>query len=313
MRRLIHREKVARVLCSVQHEYMLVFLGINFYMKNMSPMPTLSIALRIKAGRIPVRWEVRESRLAEIRDDKGKVLSKAKRERVFCPQVEATKWGDDVEVGEIEDPIDKRAELFRLFNGDRTEGAALKFLNSIGAWRIVDGDPALRSSYRGTFANIAFGHRYALGVRVLETTLDEMLGDIERWRKLINALRNPARLKAHYKEPPAIDARPADHFSFAVESSVTNTLPVSLEWSGKYPHAVIETLSAWELMSAAAWADVVGGLKLQVCAECKTPFTSPRKKKHCLWECGHRAAVRGYKQREAAKKKSKALRKGVGR
>src|SRR6266700_2294365 len=82
------------------------FLGIQ----NMSPIQTFDIALDIRAGRIPVRWSVRDHHNPEVRDSSGKVLWKGEIERVCWPQVELSKWGD-AEVVEVESPLDLRAQL----------------------------------------------------------------------------------------------------------------------------------------------------------------------------------------------------------
>jgi hypothetical protein len=250
-------------------------------MKNMSPIP---IALHIRAARIPVRWAARVS---------------IEGERVFWPQVETTKWGT-VELSEIEDPLDRRIQLFRVFNTTRTEAAALDFLHHIGAWRIV-GDNTREEWAEGTYANVAYRHRHAVGLRVLPTTLADLLRETGRWYKLMG-IRNPKKLEAEFKQPPPAEGRTSDLNLFALEAQLTNTLPVSLEWHGKDPYAVIETISAWELMTAAAWADVVGRAEEQVCATCGTRFTWHRKRKHCQWQCGHLTAVRKYKRKKAEEK-----------
>jgi hypothetical protein len=273
-------------------------------MTKMSPIKTFPIALHIKAARIPVTWTIRESRTDDLLDASGKVLRKAKTERVFWPQVERTKW-NDVELQEIENPLDLRAEMFRMVTSI-TEEAALKILRSIGAWSVEKGDPALRSSFPERYADIAFGHRFILNAHIREVTLDEMREDIKRWYRLMKA---PAsQQKKHFMPPPPPDTRNHERSLFALEAGATNTLPVSLEWRGKFPEASVETLSAWELANAVTWADVMRGAEVQVCANenCATSFTDPRKKKHCSYACAHKAAQREYKRR-AADKKRKAL------
>lgn len=259
-------------------------------MQNMSPIPAIPIALHIRAARIPVSWTVRVS---------------IEGERVLWPQVETMKRGT-LELSEIEDPLDRRIQLFRVFNTTRTEATALDFLHHIGAWRVVQ-DNIREEWAKGTYVDVAYRHRQAIGLRVLPTTLDEMLRDTERWYRLLG-VHSPKKVEAEFKPPPPPDARLSDRYLFAMEAHFVNTLPVSLEWHGKDPYAVIETISAWELMTAAAWADVVGRADEQVCAACGTRFTWPRKKKHCRWECGHLAAVRKYKRKQALEKKKAAPR-----
>jgi hypothetical protein len=60
-------------------------------------------------------------------------------------------------------------------------------------------------------------------------------------------------LRSVFKQAPPPDARPHDHFSFSREAQFSNTLPVSLEWHGKDPYAVVEAITASELLVAAAW------------------------------------------------------------
>jgi hypothetical protein len=270
-----------------------------FCMHKMSPIPTVPIALHIRAARIPIHWTVREHAVVEVSDLDGRVLTKGGVERVFWPQVEKTKWGD-VELTEIEDPLKRRIHLFKIFNTNRTEAAALDFLHLIGAWRTVK-ESNHEEWAKGTHANVTYGHRRGIGLRVLPTTLDELLRETKRWYKLVG-IHNPKKLEVEFKQPPP-NARPVDRDLFAMEAHFVNTLPVSLEWHGKDPYAVIETISAWELMIAAAWSDVVSRAEEQVCARCGTRFTWHRKKKHCRWECGHLAAVLKYKRKKALKKR----------
>ena len=139
--------------------------------------------------------------------------------------------------------------------------------------------------------------------------MDDLRGDAELWYKRLGSLRYPAKLRAEFKKPPPTNARPSDLDAFASEAGFTNTLPVSMEWEGKDPYAVVETISGWELMVATAWADVVGKAEPQVCDQCGTRFTWPRKKKHCRWDCGHLRAVRTYKRKMALEKRKRKARK----
>src|SRR5689334_11123186 len=97
-------------------------------MQKMSPIPSVPIALRIRAARIPVKWTVREHTIIETVDFDGRVIQKGGIERVFWPQVDIAKWGD-VETREIENPLDVRNQLFHLFNSDWTEAGVLAFLD----------------------------------------------------------------------------------------------------------------------------------------------------------------------------------------
>ena len=273
----------------------------------MSPIPCIPIALRIRAGRIPVHWEIREHTIHEVRDVDGRVLTPGGIERVFWPQVQKTKW-DDVEVDEVEDPLDLRNHLFHLFNAEWNELKVLAFLERVGAWRIVDdGDPRIDVWAQGTFTDIVFAHREATGIRVLPITLEELRQETEYWYRLLGSLGNHSKLRSAFKQAPPRDARPLDHLLFTGHTRFSNTLQVSLEWHGKDPYAVVETITANELLIAAAWADVAGRAERQVCARCATRFTWPRKKKHCRWECGHLDAVKRYKRKRTLEnRKAKA-------
>ena len=155
--------------------------------------------------------------------------------------------------------------------------------------------------------DVSFAHRQVYGIRVLPTTLNELFEATKRWYVLLKTLRNHVALKSEFGPPPRLDARPFDRYEYAGRAYFNNTLPVSLEWQGKDPYAVIETITGWELMIAAAWADVVSSAEDQVCAECKTRFSSPRKKKYCCWECGHLVAVRKYKRKQSVLKQARRL------
>ena len=279
-------------------------------MQKMSPIPSVPIALHIRAWRIPIRWTVRESFQPEVRDVDGRVLEEGGIERVFWPQVETTKWGD-TELEAIEEPLALRNQLFNLLNTNRTEKAALAFLDSVGAWMFHAGEPSQETWAAGTYVNVECGYRYAINLRVLPMAVDQLWEDTKHWYRLLSALRNPIKLRHEYSQPPSADARPIDRALFAGQAWFNNTLQVSLEWHGKDPYAVVDTISAWELMIAAAWADVVSCAEEQVCAKCGTRFTWPRKKKHCRWECGHLAAVRKYKRKRALEKRKERARKSL--
>jgi hypothetical protein len=274
-----------------------------------APISTFAIKLWIKAGRIPVRWEVRESHRPEVRDQTGRVVSKKETERLFWPQVEETKWRD-VEISEIENPSDLRAELFRMFRTNKTEEAALRFLNKIGAWRLeeVKGDPTAWTWARGTFVSGTFGRRHTLNAHVVPFTLEELLDETQYWYEILATISSPSKLKAKaaFRRPPPQSASPSELDLFASEAGFTNTLPVSLEWRGPDPHAVIETISAHEMLIASAWADVASQVQTQICARCKTRFASERKRKFCPGPCAHLDAQRDYKRREADKKRKTA-------
>jgi hypothetical protein len=290
---------------------MLFFISTYLCMQKMSPIPSVPIALRIRSARMPVTWTVRESYRPEVLAVDGRVIDKGGVERVFWPQVEG-KW-DMVEVTEIEDPLDLRVQLFKMYNTNRTEAAALDFLNRVGAWRIVEDGGKQESWAEGTYANVTYRHREILDVRVMPLTLEDLLGDVKHWYKLSGALRNPTKLQAEFKQPPPTSARPYDLSMYALEARFSNTLPVSLEWHGKDPYAVVETITASELMIAAAWSDVLSRAEEQVCANvnCGTRFTWPRKKKYCRWECGHSVAVRNHKRKLADEKRRKKGRKSL--
>jgi hypothetical protein len=88
-------------------------------------------------------------------------------------------------------------------------------------------------------------------------------------------------------------------------------LPVSLGWQGKDPYAVIETISAWELMIAAAWSDVVSRAEEQVCARCGTRFTVAPKEKALpvgMWTFSCRSQVQ--KKKGTRKAKAEGSREG---
>ncbi len=278
----------------------------------MSPIP---IALNIRSGRIPVKWSVVTLPVHEVRDVDGTVLQEPGTERVFLPQV--VKKAGMVELADIDvnkGEADLRTQLFKAINTNWTEEAALRFLNRVGAWQIVE-DNSPRHEWPknrtrdGMYFSATYRHRRIKTSRVVPTTLADLKSDAEFWYKRLGALRSPTRLRANLRQPPQSSVRPSERDAFAWEAQDTNTLRVSLEWEGKDPYAVIETITGWELMVANAWADVVGKADPQVCATCATRFTHTRKKKHCEWECGHLAAVRTYKRKVALeKRRSKARR-----
>lgn len=274
----------------------------------MSPISSVPVALRVRAGKIPVEWMIRELPVMEVRDVEGRVIQKEGVERVFCPVVKTTKWGwvQPEGVKEIEGPLELRNELLRMFHTDWNEGAVLSFLERVGAWKLYDSQE--RGPDKRTFvSNVTFRHRQVLGGRVPEVSMSDLQAEVKHWHRLLDSLHSPVKVQKVFKQPPPATARPHDHFSFAMEASFVNTLPVSLEWERGNPYAVIETITGWELMVAAAWSDAVSHAKKQVCARsgCTTPFTWPRKKKYCRWECGHLEAVKRYKRKKALERQRK--------
>lgn len=272
----------------------------------MSTIPTFPIALEINARRIPVRWTIREASEPEVQGVDGRVLSKAKTVTVLWPQVVLNKWGE-AEPVEIEDPLGIRSALFRELKAGWAAEAVVKILDEVGAWAVDpvwDARDEQRHTYaKGTFATITSGHRYLGRIQVRGVALDDVKRETERWYRLVCLLDDPSKLKKAYGAPPKGDARPSDVFMFAAEAHFTNTLPVSLEWRGRDPRAVVEPLTATELLAAYAWADVASRHSPQVCANCTSVFTNPRIKTHCDAVCAHRSAAKAYKRREAAKRR----------
>jgi hypothetical protein len=281
-----------------------------YTMQKMSPIPSFAITLDIRAGRIPVRWTIRDAKIVEQRDIDGRVIVAAAVQRVFWPQVQTIGKSHDAVVNDLEDALELRTALFRSLNARWNEESALALLNKVGAWRI---EPSgVREHWlEGTYATLAFRHRPAFGCRVVPVTLEDIQRDTEYWYGLLGTLGNTAKMKKAFAAPPPADAIPADQFAFATEAHFFNTLEVSLEWQGEHPRAVVEPLTASELLSAAAWADVVSRTDAQVCARCQTRFTWPRKKVYCLADCAHRVAVRTYKRKMAALKRAQMVEKKV--
>jgi len=241
----------------------------------MSPIP---ITITIRAGRIPVRWEVRPT---------------VQGERVFWPQVIE---GEDTV--EIEDPLDLRKQLFRAFHTHTwNENAALAFLNRAGAW--IAGPAVGREEWaEGTYTNVVFGRHDEINWRVRPVTLEEMRRDIKYWYELQYA----RRVLPKPTSPRPSDVNSFERLAFAADARLHNTLPVSLEW-GKDTHAITETITVEQLLIACAWLDAAGDLDLQICAKCSTRFMWQRKRKYCLGNCAHLVAVRKHKRKLAALKK----------
>ena len=308
----------------------LCFTRYNLCMQKNVTLPLISITLNIRAGRIPVSWTVREIEVPEVREactdpncehhehptgfcDKGRLLVRGATERTFWPRVKSHS-----QVENLSDPLTLRAELFRTFNGvwadknrdpELVEQSVLMFLDRIGAWRIV---PAERSMWvdraeakMGMRTSATFLHRSVVDAYVVPFTLDELLDEIEYWYRVIKASTNSAKLKKAFASPPD-NGLISDQFWFAQGAIIANTLPVSLEWEGRYSHGVVEPITGSELFAALAWADALNrGTLPQVCAHCKTRFNYHRKRTHCTCACAHAAAVSAYKRRKRADKATK--------
>ena len=266
----------------------------------MSPISTFSVAIDIQAGRIPVQWTVRDHELhevGEVRADGVQVLTKAT-ERVFWPQVRSD---PAVPLSDIDNPPALIAYLFRSLNTNWTEAAALAFLDAVGAWQITPAGTQ-ESWAKGTYANVTYRHRHE-HVRVVPITMDHFESVVSYWYRLAGLLGNPAKLKREFKLPGA-DAKPGDDWLFAMKAKFSNTLPVSLEWSGKDPRGVIEPITGAEILAAYMWSNVAVGAGQQTCAYCHTRFLDSRKRKSCPdGKCARRAAQRNQKGRYAEARK----------
>lgn len=82
-------------------------------------------------------------------------------------------------------------------------------------------------------------------------------------------------------------------------------LPISFEWNGETPSAVIQTSKTLEAIIATIQLDKLQGSTFRICAraDCNNPpfKVESRHKIYCSFDCAHLVAVRNSRAREARK------------
>ncbi len=255
-------------------------------------MSATKIAIELRFLRVATKWTRRKHRVV---DEIGERV-----QYVYVPEVDCTAAQE-----EIEDPRRLRNEFLRM---ERSEEAALNFLHRVGLWAA---DPGIepQSDLQETRLSGAFGFRVFEGM-ARPVSLEDVWEEQEYWKDLLKgpAKRRNGKLRAKFGTPPDANARPHDHVSFAWNTHFFNTLPMHLEWK-RNAHAILQPMTAHEMLTATTWGDLVSGSPFQECNLCRTPFTSDHKRKFCppykltgVSACAHAAAQRAYKRREDAKK-----------
>lgn len=256
-------------------------------------MSLRNIALELHFLRLSTVWTRRKERIFDQRGEESVGY-------FYVPGVDC-----DAAPELIEDPRKLRNEFLRM---ERSEEAALRFLRLVGVWDVDEREP--QSDLPETRLSGTFGFRVVTGA-ARSVALDDIWAAQEYWKDLLKgpAKRRDEKLRAKFGPPPHADARPHDHITFAWNTHFFNTLPMHLEWK-RNPHAVIQPVTARELLIAATWVDLVSGSQFQECEHCGTPFTWDRKRTFCppykltgISPCAHVVAQREYKKREDAKKR----------
>src|ERR1039458_7809381 len=200
----------------------------------------------------------------------------------------------------VTDPGEVRQRFFKMKD---SESSALEFLNSVGAWSIEESsdiavwsDGTLRKGRvvvgeKGSYVAGAFGHRFIQNGRALPWDVKSLCRRRDRWRDLM--LNNFAKFRKMFA--PLSDSSLEGRYIFAVNTKwFGNSLPVHLEWQGKYARAVIQPITGEELLMALAWLDVVTGAKVKVCEKCKNEYTRGGRK-FCTWQCEHANTMSTYR------------------
>jgi hypothetical protein len=134
--------------------------------------------------------------------------------------------------------------------------------------------------------------------RALPITVEELCQERAHWRAL---LRNPAKLRAEFGPLPSANIRPFDKEAFAMKSRFGNTLPVHLEFRGRYPRAVIQPITGRELLIALAWLDLVREAQFKICRKCGIEYTVGGTK-FCDWKCEHASTVARWRKKRKSKR-----------
>jgi hypothetical protein len=252
---------------------------------------TMPIELQFLA--IPTTWSPRNNKDGE---------------RILFPSVSQHA---ERRLARIDDPEEIRKQFFKM---TFEEDSACDFLNGVGVWSAIEDERAIdRPGVREMLLRGAFGYRWLSG-RAIVATLESLSDEQKYWRELC---RNRAKLRAAFGPPPPTNSASGLKDWFALESQFGNTLQVHLEWRGRHPHAIIQPVTARELLTALAWIDLVTGAECKVCQNpnCGVEYTRGGRK-YCSWQCEHANSVRAWRirKREAEKEangKAKSARKSL--
>jgi hypothetical protein len=237
-------------------------------------MTRIHLAAEVRFLRIHAIWTLRDDVFT------GK--------RFAVPSIERDK------VGHVPtSPIDGWEWRRRLQKLKRSDEAVLDFLNGIGVWSAQSDPAASEAKFQEKLLSGPIGSRYLSG-RALPLALDMLW----QWKDYFSKI---AAIKQQFGPPPAANARPVDKLKFAVERHFFNELPMHIEWRRNKPFAVIETITAMELLIATTNLDMLKGGRWRVCEldTCRMPFPvlTEHDKKYCSWECAHVISSRKSRQR----------------
>jgi hypothetical protein len=244
-------------------------------------MTRLHLATEVRFLRIDTTWTLREEEVS------GR--------RFAIPSIRRDKVGN-VTTSNI-DGWEVRRRLQKLKD---SEQAVLDFLHEVGVWSAVVDPAASEAMFGGKLLSGPIGSRYLSG-RAVPLEVDMLW----RWK---NHFSDISSIKRQFGPPPVPNARPIDKLKFAVERHFLNELPLHIEWRRSKPFAVIETITAMELLIATTNLDMLRGGKWKVCEldTCRMPFPvlTEHDKKYCSWDCAHVMSSRKSRRRKKKDKKN---------
>ena len=240
-------------------------------------MTRITLPMRVRFLRVPVRWELREIRS----ESQG-----APRIWAF-PTVIDDGTLDCFKLKE-RDAWDCREEFLAIPVGDNEKMRL--YLESVGIW--FDDRNEYENQVSEVAQHRAAGHPHAVTIKGL------WLFQSVLKRSLINK-------KAFVKKYGLALSRPETGLQLLNESKKVMEFPLSMEL-GKAATGVIPLDDAFRMLLATVFIDVARGIRFKVCQrkDCRKPFPleSKHKKKFCCWYCAHITTVRRNRPRSEGKK-----------
>jgi hypothetical protein len=247
----------------------------------MSHEKNLKLAVKFRFLRIPTKWSLET-------DQHGRLQA--------VPHL----IGDPNNVAMVDiDGWELRRRFLQLQNGDGK--AVLRFLDQVGVWILEDpGIPVvmdLEGLPRQFFSGV-FGSRFAMGT-ALPVSRERLQDNARGWNEL---LMNRSALKQRFSPLPAAAAGKTAKDRYAWSTWSMNSLNMHIEWHGGNAFAVVETITAWEMLVATTHLDLLRGSKFGICQrkDCAIAFpkVSKHDRKYCSQACAHLVAVRKSRKRK---------------
>jgi len=230
-------------------------------------MTRITLPMRVRFLRVPVRWELREIRS----ESQG-----APRIWAF-PTVVDDGTLDSFKLKE-RDAWDCREEFLAIPDGDNEKMRL--YLESVGIW--LDDRNEYENQVREVAEHRRAGHPHPVAISGL-------------WKFQSMLKRSLINKRAFVEKYGLALGRPETGLQLLNESKKVMAFPLSMEL-GKAATGVIPLDDAFRMLLATIFIDVARGIRFKVCArkDCQKPFPleSKHHRKFCCWYCAHITTVR---------------------